>query len=439
MNVYLESLGCPKNQVDSDMMLGQLNAAGLNICDTPETAHTIIINTCSFIEAAADEAIDTILSLARLKQDGACSRLIVCGCLPERYRENLAASMPEVDCFLGTGAYNQIVEAVMGQPLLSGCILPPPDKMPLPVRQIRRGGVRTASAYLKLAEGCDRHCTYCIIPRLRGGQRSRPPEAILNEARQLIAAGVREIVLVAQETSAYGVHLSPSPTLPQLLTDLADLSDQVWIRLLYLHPESLTRVTIQAIGERENICGYFDIPVQHASDDVLKRMGRHYTVDDLYRLIDLIRETVPDAALRTTALVGFPGETDRDFQELFDFTQKIQFDHLGVFVYSDADDLPSHRLNGHVPELISQQRYDALMSAQAAVSLAQNNTRTGNRFDVLIENTLDPGVFVGRTWFQAPEIDGITCFNGPSTLATGNVVPVRITDASEYDLTGEAV
>ncbi len=435
MNIYLESLGCAKNHVDSEIMMGRLAAAGLSLCDTPGEAQILIVNTCSFIEPAVNEALDTILTLARLKKTGSCRRLIVCGCLAERYREDLAESLPEVDCFLGTGAFDRIVEAVFGPHLLSGCILPAPEMTPLETDLRIRASA--PSVYLKISEGCDRNCTYCIIPRLRGRQRSRSPEHILQEAKRLIAEGARELVLVSQETSSYGHDLTPPLSLSRLLADLSDLSDQIWIRLLYLHPESLARDAIHLIGERENICAYFDIPIQHASDSLLKKMGRRYTAADLYLLFAMIRETIPAATLRTTVLVGFPGESAEDFQKLMNFIRKIQFDHLGVFVYSDADDLPSHCLGGHVPEQTSEQRYEALMSAQAAISLAKNTSRTGNRYDILVEERLEPGIFAGRTRFQAPEVDGLTCFSGPPTTIPGAFVPVRITAASEYDLTGE--
>ena len=294
-------------------------------------------------------------------------------------------------------------------------------------------------AYLKIAEGCSRTCTYCIIPKLRGRQKSRPEGEIIAEARRLAAAGTRELILVAQDSTAYGQDLDDGSNLADLLGRLSEIGDNnLWIRVLYGHPESISEGTIRMMAERPNICPYFDLPIQHASDRVLRRMGRRHTQADLLRLFDRIRETAPGASLRTTVIVGFPGETDRDFKTLLSFVETVRFDHLGVFTYSDADDLPSHRLDGHVSRTVAQKRHDRLMERQIDISTEKNARYLGQTLDVLIEESPEAGLFLGRTVFQAPEVDGLVYVNAPS-LSVGRFAPVSITDTLEYDLVGEAV
>ncbi len=346
--VYLESLGCARNQVDSETMVARLRADGWDVSDGPDEAEAIVVNTCSFIESAADESIDTILELARYKSIGRCKRLIVTGCLPERYRNDAATALPEVDLFLGTGAYDQVVAAVRGALEKGTCLLPDPDTIDIHTAPSRKP-FSGHTAYLKIAEGCSRGCTFCIIPKLRGKQKSRPLEDIVDEASGLIAAGVKELTLVAQETTAYGSDLKNGPNLAKLMSSLADLDPSVWIRFLYGHPQSMTSDVIAAVANHSNICPYFDIPIQHAGDALLKRMGRHYGGEDLVRLFNDIRLQLPGAALRTTVLVGFPGETEADVDQLVEVMTRVQFDHLGVFLYSDAEDLPSHSLEPHQP------------------------------------------------------------------------------------------
>ena len=446
MKIYLESLGCAKNQVDSEIMLGRLKQAGWTLTTDPAEAHTIVVNTCSFIEAAAQESIDTILELSEYKESGVCRRLVVSGCLPERYREQIIQSLPEVDFFLGTGAFDQIVAAAGNGRLSHEAILPDPDLvLPEP-----RGTPRVLStphlAYLKVAEGCSRSCTYCVIPKLRGRHKSRAAEDVAAEARELVAAGARELILVAQDTTAYGRDLAPPVSLAQLVERLAgiapagDGAEPVWVRVLYGHPESIEEDFIRCVAAHPNVCPYFDVPIQHASDRILKRMGRRYTRDDLRRLFQRIRRVVPQAALRTTVIVGFPGETDKDLQEVMDFAEEIRFDHLGVFVYSDADDIPSHRLRGRVPAAVAQERYDQIMSRQSDIASEINQAHVGKVFQVLVEESLGNHLFAGRTWFQAPEVDGVTYVNTGRTgheLAIGSMAWARVTDAMEYDLMGE--
>jgi ribosomal protein S12 methylthiotransferase len=448
MKIYLESLGCAKNQVDSEIMLGRLAQAGWTLTDDPGEAHTIVVNTCSFIESAAQESIDTILELAEYKSSGCCRRLVVSGCLPERYREQIVQTLPEVDFFLGTGAFDQIVVAVGNGRLRHEVVLPDPDLARPEPPGTPRVRATPHLAYLKVAEGCSRSCTYCVIPKLRGRHKSRPAADVEAEARELVAAGARELILVAQDTTAYGRDLSPPVSLGQLVESLAAISanaaegaDPAWVRVLYGHPESIGEDFIDSVAAHPNVCPYFDVPIQHASDKILKRMGRRYSRAHLRRLFRRIRAAVPHAALRTTVIVGFPGETDKDFQEVLDFAEEIRFDHLGVFVYSDADDIPSHRLRGHVPAALAQERFDQLMSSQVEIAAAINQVHIGKRVQVLIEEDLGNNLFAGRTCFQAPEVDGVTYVNSALTgrgLAVGSLAWARVTDAMEYDLMGES-
>lgn len=437
MKIHLVSLGCARNQVDSEGMLGRLALAGWRITEAPDDADVIVVNTCSFIESAAEESIDTILAMARYKTEGVCRALIVAGCLPERYGEAIGRELPEVDLFLGTGAFDRIVEAASGVLASERCILPDPDAAAPPDPDAPRVQTLPHSAYLKIAEGCSRTCTYCIIPRLRGRQKSRPAEEIVAEARRLVAAGTRELILVAQDSTAYGRDREGGPGLAELLERLSEIDDGIWIRVLYGHPESIDDGIIRTMALRPNICSYFDLPVQHASDGVLRRMGRNHTRSDLFRLFERIREIAPEASLRTTAIVGFPGETDRDFKALLSFVEAVRFDHLGVFTYSDAEDLPSHRLDGHVPHATARKRHDRLMARQRDISEEKNAGYLGRTLTVLVEESPEAGLFLGRTAFQAPEVDGLVYIHGRD-LPIGRFASVTITDTLEYDLVGEA-
>ena len=449
MKLYLESLGCARNQVDSETMIGRLKKAGWNLTDDPAEAETIVVNTCSFIEDAAQESIDVILELAEYKKEGTCNRLVVAGCLPERYREKILASLPEVDVFLGTGAYDQIVKAA-GEPQFSNqCLLPDPDLIADREKDSPRELILPHLAYLKIAEGCSKTCTYCIIPKLRGRLKSRLPADIIFEARRLMAAEVKELVLVAQDTTAYGKDLSPPVNLSSLVDDLAVIgaddqwgSAKPWIRVLYGHPESIEDSFIDTVASHPNLCPYFDIPIQHVSSGILKHMNRRYNRDELYRLFDRIRAQIPSAVLRTTIIVGFPGESDKDFNQLLKFIEDVQFDHLGVFIYSDSDDLFSHQLSGHIPDAVATGRYHELMSTQSGISSENNQKYIGKTIQILVEEFLESHLFAGRTKFQAPEVDGISYISteqSPFELKIGSFADMRVTDAMEYDLMGVAV
>ncbi len=458
MKLYLLSLGCARNLVDSEIMLGRIKLAGWTIVEEPETADVIVVNTCSFIEEAVEESIEMILDLARYKQIGSCRRLVVAGCLPQRYREQLADQLPEVDAFIGTGAFHHIVEAIEGSKFSKGCLLPDPDFISPQEPNVPRALSASHMAYLKVAEGCNRHCTYCIIPKLRGKQRSRPTEEVICEARDLFAAGIKELVLVAQDTTAYGKDLRPATNLSRLVETLAGLAlDQrrnsgarvdgndspgTWIRVLYGHPESIDDSFIKTVASHPNVCSYFDIPIQHASSPVLKKMGRRYTRDDLRRLFDKIRSKVPGASLRTTILVGFPGEREKDFKALLHFVEETQFDHLGVFLYSDSKDIASHELPGHVPAGVAQERYDQLMSSQLDISAQNYRKYIGQTLEVLVEEAVEDKLYAGRATFQAPEVDGMTYIKTGLAQADpriGSFSRIKVTDAMEYDLIGDSI
>ncbi len=429
-------------------MLGRIKKAGWAIVEDPEDADAIVVNTCSFIEDAADESIEMILELARYKQSGKCQRLVVAGCLPERYRDQIVDQLPEVDAFIGTGAFDRIVEALEGSTISSGCLLPDPVTISPQDKNAPRALSTSHMAYLKVAEGCSQHCTYCIIPKLRGKKRSRPPQEVISEAQALFADGVKELVLVAQDTTSYGKDLQPTASLSQLVEDLASLpvktaaGPEAWIRVLYGHPESIDDAFIKTVASYPNICSYFDIPIQHVSRPILKKMGRNYNQDDLQRLFDKIRKEVPGASLRTTLIVGFPGESEKDFKTLLRFIESTQFDHLGVFLYSDSEDLQSHRLPGHVPAEVAQERYDQLMSSQLDISAQKYQQYIGQTLSVLVEASVENRLYAGRAPFQAPEVDGMTYVKfGPDQPdpAIGSFSKIKVSDAMEYDLIGDAI
>ena len=440
MNIYVETLGCARNQVDSDMIMGQLKQNNFDLVSDPELADIIVVNTCGFIEAAINESIDTILYFAKLKDTGACKHLIVAGCLPERFGEQMAPDLPEVDLFLGTGALDRIPAHIKQISVTERCLFPDPNELNfIDYATTRCVDSKAPYAYLKIADGCDKHCTYCIIPKLRGKQKSRPVPDILDEAKMLINHHhIKELVLVAQETSFYGKDRNGSETLADLMKQISGLSDDIWIRLMYGHPESIDEKLIKTIASHKNICPYFDIPIQHASDGVLKKMGRHYTQKDLYHLFDAIRTELPEAALRTTVITGFPGETPKDVNVLLKFMEEIQFDHLGAFTYSDFDDLPSHRLPDHVSSRTAKNRYNKVMALQKEISTIRNQRYLDKELTVLIEETPEPRLMIGRTMCQAPEVDGITYIKS-SKLDIKTFAKVKVTDTLEYDLIGELV
>jgi ribosomal protein S12 methylthiotransferase len=427
--------------VDSEIMLGRLLESGHTITSNESDAHCVVVNTCSFIRPAVDESIDTILEMAQWKRLSRERRLIVAGCLPQRYGPDLARALPEVDVFLGTGAFDRIIEAVQGALDGRRILLPRPHKGGLlNAKTPRLPTTPPHSAYLKVAEGCSGQCTYCIIPKLRGPQRSRPMEDVLSEARRLVEGGAKELILVAQNTTAYGEDLGRSYGLEHLLAKLAAISGLTWIRVLYGHPDYVTDGLIDTVAAHDRVCPYFDIPIQHISEPILKRMGRGHDSQSISELFGRIRRRLPDAALRTTLMVGFPGETEKDFDALLQLIETIPFDHLGAFTYSDDKDLLSHGLKDRVPEPVKQERLKRLMTRQAELCLEKNQKFVGRIVKVLLEGPGQEihGPWVGRASFQAPEIDGVVYVH-EGQGRPGTWVDVRITAAQSYDLTGETV
>jgi ribosomal protein S12 methylthiotransferase len=441
MKVHFISLGCARNRVDSEIMLGRLIEEGYAITSDESEADCVVVNTCSFIRPAVKESIDTIVEMGRWKQQAESRRLIVVGCFPQRYGKDVANALPEVDVFLGTGAFDRLIEATQGSLDGTRILLPEPSNGPAYAEHTPRL-LTTAphTAYLKIAEGCSSRCTYCIIPKLRGPHRSRPKEDVLSEARTLAEAGVKELVLVAQNTTAYGHDLGRGYALEHLLHRLAQISEFRWIRVLYGHPDYVTDPIIETIAAHHRLCSYFDIPIQHISESVLRNMGRRHNSARIIELFERIRRKVPDAALRTTLMVGFPGETEQDFQCLLDAVEEVRFDHLGAFVYSCEKDLPSKALEGHVAEQLKKDRYQRLMTLQAALSAQTNQKYVGQILRVLVEGTAE-GIrhqMVGRAVFQAPEVDGVVYIN-EGAAKPGTFVKVRITGTHNYDLTGQMV
>ncbi len=438
MKIVCISLGCDKNLVDTERMLGLISGEGCTFTDDVRDADVALINTCCFIDAAKEESINIILEMADLKQTGKLRALIVTGCLAERYRSEIMEEMPEVDAVLGTASLSMIGDVI--KEALEGNkpeVFLEQDEEPSikAERVITTGG---AYEYLKIAEGCDKRCTYCIIPDLRGRYRSVPMEDILSEARMLAGQGVKELILVAQETTLYGTDLYGEKKLPELLHRLAQIPGIVWIRILYCYPEEITDELIEAIADEKKVCHYLDIPIQHASDRILRRMGRRTSRAELTARIEALRKRIPDIVLRTTLITGFPGETEDDQEELLDFVDEMNFDRLGVFTYSAEEGTPAALYPGQIPEEIKEQRRDEVMELQQEIAFEKARERVGSVFDVLIEGELpDEGVFVGRTYMDAPDVDGYIFVEGAESLNTGDFVKVKVTQADGYDLIGE--
>ena len=437
--VYLLSLGCAKNLVDSEVMLGYLIKAKFPIVRVPNKAEIIIINTCSFIREAKEESLETIVNLSSYKKTGACNLLIVTGCLPQRYGDALSKLIPEVDVFIGTDEFYRIVEIIedhlnkRSSPrfYLKKTLFLYDESTP------RLNTSLPGNAYVKIAEGCSHQCSFCIIPLIRGPFRSRNPDSVVKEVSNLSALGIKEINLVAQDTTRYGKDLSPSTDLATLLRRLASLKGIEWIRLLYAHPLNITDEVIDVIREENKICKYLDLPFQHVNSEILKAMNRKYDRMFIYQLIDKIRAKIPGTTLRTTLMVGFPGETENQFNELLDFVQEVKFDRLGVFTYSNEEGTSSFRLPDQIPEKIKEKRRQIIMSAQAEISREKNQKLVGKVEKVLIEKK-EKTKWSGRTAAQAPEVDGITYVSSDYDLKIGEFYNVLITQAGVYDLKGVA-
>lgn len=438
MKIMFVSLGCDKNLVDTEMMLGMLAKKGYTFTDDETQAEIVVVNTCCFIGDAKEESINTLLEMAQLKQNGKLRVLIAAGCLAQRYREEIREEIPEVDACIGTMSIDCIDEAV--SQALDGCAVnfyrdinaTPPVYND---RVLTTGG---HFAYLKIAEGCNKRCTYCIIPKVRGNYRSILMEDLLEQAEKLAESGVKELILVAQETTMYGVDLYGRKRLPELLDELAKIDGIEWIRLLYCYPEEITPQLVEAIATNPKVCHYLDIPIQHASDPILKRMGRRTTQEELREKIAMLREKIPDICLRTTLISGFPGETQEDFEELYRFINEMEFDRLGVFPYSQEEDTPAAEMPDQIPQEVKEARRDELMELQQEIAFEKAGDLVGTILEVMVEGKVaDEDVYVTRTYRDAPNVDGYLFLNTTATLVTGDIVPVLVTDFNEYDLIGE--
>ncbi len=438
MKILFISLGCDKNLVDSEMMLGMLNDRGFTFTDDETEADIVVVNTCCFINDAKEESINTLLEMSELKESSRIKALIAAGCLAQRYREEIQQEIPQVDAIVGTTAIDKIVEAV--EEVLAGNghnhyadinAAPVSGKK----RVVTTGG---HFAYLKIAEGCGKHCTYCIIPKVRGNYRSVPMEALLKEASELAENGVKELILVAQETTLYGVDLYGKKMLPQLLHELAQISGIYWIRILYCYPEEITPELIDVIATEPKVCHYLDIPIQHASDRILKRMGRRTDNAQLRDMIAKLREAIPDICLRTTLITGFPGETEEDHEELLDFVDELEFDRLGVFTFSQEEDTPAALMPDQIEEEIKLERQEELMELQQVIAFEKAEDMIGRVLTVMVEGKIaDEDAYVTRTYRDAPNVDGYLFLNTTATLMTGDFVKVLVTGSNEYDLIGE--
>lgn len=438
MNILFISLGCDKNLVDSEVMLGMLADKGYYFTDDETRADVVVVNTCCFINDAKEESINTILEMAELKKSGQVKALIVTGCLAQRYQEEIQEEIEEVDAIIGTSAIEAIVDTL--EEVLSGHRknhIEALDKAPAGGRRriVTTGGYY---AHLKIAEGCNKHCTYCIIPKIRGNYRSIPMEELLSEARQLVQGGARELILVAQETTLYGVDLYGKKSLPRLLKELCRIEELEWIRLLYCYPEEITQELIQTIREEPKICHYLDIPIQHGSDPVLKRMGRHTDTAQIRQLISTIREEIPDICIRTTFITGFPGETEKDHENTMEFINEMEFDRLGVFTYSPEEDTPAAEMEHQIEEEVKKKRQEEIMELQQEIAFAAAENMVGKTLTAMIEGKVaDEDAYVARTYKDAPGVDGYLFIHTDRQLMSGDFLPVLITGSNEYDLIGE--
>ena len=438
MNILFISLGCDKNLVDSEVMLGLLDARGYQIVDDETQADIIVINTCCFVHDAKEESIQTILEMAEYKTEGRLKALIVTGCLAQRYRQEIIDEIPEVDAVLGTTAYDKIVEAVEEALAGAGHVeLENVNALPLvdTKRLVTTGG---HYAYMKIAEGCDKHCTYCIIPKLRGNYRSVPMERLIQEAKDLAEQGVKELILVAQETTLYGKDIYGEKSLHKLLRELCKVDGIRWIRILYCYPEEIDDNLIQVMKEEKKLCHYLDLPIQHANDEILKRMGRRTSKAQLEEIIGKLKREIPDITLRTTLITGFPGETEEQHEELKAFVDEMEFDRLGVFTYSPEEDTPAAEMPDQIPEEVKEDRQAEIMELQQEIAFAQAEDMIGEEVLVMIEGKVaDENAYVGRTYKDAPGVDGLIFINTDEELMSGDFARVKVTGAVEYDLIGE--
>ena len=437
MRVLFIALGCDKNLVDAEVMLGLLASRGYEMIDAPEEAQIIVVNTCCFIQEAKEESIEQILEVASYKTEGSLKALIVAGCMAQRYEQEVIHEIPEVDAVIGTTSYDKILDVI--DEVMTGkmsLFVESPDHNPVVTtkRLLTTGG---HYAYLKIAEGCDKHCTYCIIPKIRGKFRSVPMEDCIAQAKDLASQGVKELILIAQETTLYGVDLYGEKRLPMLLKALCKIPEFYWIRLMYTYPEEITEELLLTIQEQPKICNYLDVPIQHCNNEILKKMGRRTSKDELVAIMRRIRQIIPDVAIRTTLITGFPGETREQHEELIDFVREMRFERLGVFTYSQEEDTPAALMEGQLPEEVKKSRRGELMEAQQEIAFETGESLVGREVLVMIEgNVADENVVVGRTYRDGPGVDGLIFVNTDTTLVSGDFVRVTVTGALEYDLIG---
>ena len=439
LKIALESLGCSKNLVDAEIMMGILNKKGYKLVGDFEEADIILVNTCGFIESAKQESIQTILELAQLKETANLKLLIVTGCLAQRYSDELKEEIPEIDAIVGTGSYQNIDEIIANLEKENHIVSLNDIDFVYNEDLPRYVSTPNHMAYLKIGEGCDNKCTYCIIPKLRGKYRSRKMEDIIKEAKELAQRGVKEVVVIAQDTTKYGFDLYGKDSLPELLEELAQIEGLKWIRIMYSYPESITEELVKVIEKYDNICNYFDMPIQHASNKILKLMNRKTTKEDILSKVEMIRSYIPDATIRTTIIVGFPGETEEDFKEVLDFAKLVKFDRLGAFAYSREEDTPADKLPNHLEDDVKNDRRDKLMLVQQQISQELNENKIGNIYEVLIEEQIEHNVYIGRTQGDAEEIDSIVYVKSIDKLNAGDFVTVKINNALEYDLMGDVI
>lgn len=438
LNILLISLGCDKNLVDSEMMLGYMYEKGYRFVDDEDLADVVVINTCSFINDAKEESINTILEVAKLREEGSIKALIVAGCLVQRYKEEIQKEIREVDAVIGTASIENITNAI--ESVLGGTAT---NYIGSATAEFRYNTDRILTtgghyAYLRIAEGCNKRCTYCAIPAIRGNFRSVPMEDLIAETKRLIAKGVKEVILVAQESTLYGMDLYKKKCLPELLKELCKLEKLQWIRILYCYPEEITEELIDVIASEDKICNYLDIPIQHASNSILKKMGRRTSKDDIRNRIHMIRNKIPDICLRTTFISGFPGETEEDHIEAVDFIDEIEFDRLGVFEYSQEEDTVAGRMPDQIDDEVKRARRDELMQLQQEIAFEIEESMIGRDMWAMVEGRIEEdGVYIARTYRDAPNVDGFVFFSAQRTFMTGDFVKVRITAANEYDLIGE--
>lgn len=435
MKIFIETLGCPKNFNDSQVAAGILEENNHIIVNSPEESDVIVVNTCGFINDAKTESIDRIFDMAKYKDEG--KKLVVSGCLAQRYGAELYEEMPEVDLFIGVNEYEELPGLLENleerQKVLNGC---PQDVLP---KQTRKLSGNPYTATIKIAEGCNNVCAYCIIPKIRGKYRSKREEDILKEAQELAASGCKELILIAQDVTYYGKDLYGQLRLPSLLRKLCRVEGIEWIRLMYCYEDRITDELIQVIAEEEKICNYLDIPIQHASDRILSAMNRRSTAKSIDHTLSRLKAAIPDIHVRTTLIVGFPGETEEDFEQLLEFTQQQRFARLGVFSYSQEENTPAGEMENQIEEEIKQERLDAIMRRQIDISLELNREKIGKTYQVLVEEQDEEGSYVGRTRYDAPEIDNSVIFTSARTLKPGDLVQVHVEDAFDYDLVGTEV